>query len=100
MVFIFPLFDYICFIKKRPRHRLPGTLLFEVGGRLLEDEFGYRDAGGGGGFHYHCSGGGERQRVAVGVAEVHAVEPDGHFVLRREDGMLSRYAFKEVKFVI
>ena len=34
------------------------------------------------------------------LAEVHAVEPDGHFVLRREDGMLSRYAFKEVKFVI
>ena len=29
-----------------------------------------------------------------------AVEPDGHLILKDEDGMLRRYAFKEVKFLI
>ena len=46
------------------------------------------------GFHAYQDAGGTFQ------AAVHAVEPDGHFVLRRADGTLSRYAFKEVKFVI
>jgi hypothetical protein len=28
------------------------------------------------------------------------VEDDGHLILCREDGSLSRYAFKEVQFII
>lgn len=34
------------------------------------------------------------------MAELECIEPDGHLVLRRDDGSLSRYAFKEVKYVI
>ncbi|MBQ3780986.1 MAG: biotin--[Bacteroidaceae bacterium] len=33
------------------------------------------------------------------LAEVHAVEPSGHLLLRRPDGHVSRYEFKEVKFL-
>ncbi len=33
-------------------------------------------------------------------AALETVEPTGHLVLRREDGTLGRYAFKEVEFVI
>lgn len=33
------------------------------------------------------------------VADVENVEPDGHLVLRRTDGSLSRYMFKEVEFI-
>lgn len=36
----------------------------------------------------------------VFMAELDRVEPDGHLVLRRDDGRLGRYAFKEVKYVI
>ena len=34
------------------------------------------------------------------MAELECIEPDGHLVLRRSDGSLSRYAFKEVKYVL
>lgn len=34
------------------------------------------------------------------TATIETVEPDGHLVLRRTDGRQSRYAFKEVKFII
>lgn len=34
------------------------------------------------------------------TAEIERIEPDGHLVLRRTDGQTSRYAFKEVKFII
>lgn len=34
------------------------------------------------------------------MAELECVEPDGHLVLRRDGGSLSRYAFKEVKYVL
>ncbi len=34
------------------------------------------------------------------MAEVVCVEPDGHLVLRRDSGGQSRYAFKEVGFII
>lgn len=33
-------------------------------------------------------------------AEIEQVEPGGHLLLRRDDGRLSRYAFKEVSFVL
>lgn len=33
-------------------------------------------------------------------AELERIEPDGHLVLRRTDGSISKYAFKEVKFVL
>ncbi|MDR3269326.1 MAG: biotin--[acetyl-CoA-carboxylase] ligase [Tannerella sp.] len=32
-------------------------------------------------------------------ARIQCVEPSGHLILRRPDGTLSRYAFKEVKFI-
>jgi BirA family biotin operon repressor/biotin-[acetyl-CoA-carboxylase] ligase len=31
-------------------------------------------------------------------AEIAGVEPDGHLLLKRRDGSLCRYAFKEVAF--
>lgn len=34
------------------------------------------------------------------MAELERVEPDGHLRLRRADGRVSRYAFKEVSFVL
>ncbi len=34
------------------------------------------------------------------TASIETVEPDGHLLLRRTDGRLSRHAFKEVQFVI
>ena len=34
------------------------------------------------------------------LAEYHEVEPDGHLVLKDEQGTLRRYAFKEVSFVL
>lgn len=34
------------------------------------------------------------------AAEIERIEPDGHLLLRRDDGRLSRYAFKEVKFIL
>lgn len=34
------------------------------------------------------------------TADLVRVEPDGHLVLRRTDGRISKYAFKEVSFVI
>ena len=34
------------------------------------------------------------------TASIETVEPDGHLLLRRTDGRLSRYAFKEVGFII
>lgn len=34
------------------------------------------------------------------TATIETVEPDGHLVLRRTDGRQSRYAFKEVEFII
>lgn len=34
------------------------------------------------------------------MAELECIGPDGHLVLRRDDGSLSRYAFKEVKYVL
>lgn len=33
-------------------------------------------------------------------AEIASIEPTGHLVLRRKDGTLSRYEFKEVKYVL
>lgn len=33
-------------------------------------------------------------------ARIHSIEPTGHLVLQREDGRLSRYAFKEVSVVL
>ena len=33
-------------------------------------------------------------------AAIEGIEPDGHLVLRRADGTLSRYAFKEVEFIL
>jgi len=33
------------------------------------------------------------------MAETERVEPDGHLILRRDDGTRGRYAFKEVKFI-
>ncbi len=43
-----------------------------------------------------------RYRDADGdfTASIETVEPDGHLVLRRPDGQQSRYAFKEVEFII
>lgn len=38
--------------------------------------------------------------VGLFEAEIERIEPDGPLVLRRADGSLSKYAFKEVKFVI
>lgn len=34
------------------------------------------------------------------MASIEGVEPNGHLLLRRDDGRLSRYAFKEVSFII
>lgn len=34
------------------------------------------------------------------TASIETVEPDGHLLLRRTDGRISRYAFKEVGFII
>lgn len=34
------------------------------------------------------------------MAALVSVEPDGHLVLQREDGRMSRYAFREVGFII
>ena len=34
------------------------------------------------------------------VAEYHDILTNGHIVLRRSDGTLSEYAFKEVKYLI
>lgn len=34
------------------------------------------------------------------MAELECIESDGHLVLRRDNGSLSRYAFKEVKYVL
>ena len=36
----------------------------------------------------------------VFMAEFVDVEPSGHLVLRREDGLVKRYEFKEIRFVI
>ncbi|MDR1814434.1 MAG: biotin--[acetyl-CoA-carboxylase] ligase [Tannerella sp.] len=44
------------------------------------------------GFHRFSDAGG------VFDAEIFDIEPSGHLVLHREDGTLSRYAFKEIKF--
>lgn len=33
-------------------------------------------------------------------ARIHSIEPTGHLILQREDGRLSRYAFKEVSVVL
>lgn len=41
-----------------------------------------------------------RDRDGEFMAAIETVEPDGHLMLRRADGRLSRYAFKEVEFVI
>jgi len=32
-------------------------------------------------------------------AAIEAIEPGGHLLLRRSDGRVSRYAFKEVRFL-
>ena len=42
-----------------------------------------------------------RYQDACGTFEARIVdiEPDGHYVLERRDGTLSRYAFKEVSFI-
>lgn len=45
------------------------------------------------GLHWYKDAGGRF------MAEIAGVESDGHLVLRREDGRLSRYAFKEVRFL-
>jgi BirA family biotin operon repressor/biotin-[acetyl-CoA-carboxylase] ligase len=42
------------------------------------------------GFHKYADANGEF------LAEINAIEPAGHLVLRRTDGSLSRYGFKEV----
>ena len=34
------------------------------------------------------------------MAEYQEIEPDGHLILKDEQGMLRRYAFKEVSFVL
>lgn len=34
------------------------------------------------------------------AAEIERIDPDGHLLLRRDDGRQSRYAFKEVKFIL
>lgn len=34
------------------------------------------------------------------TAEYHQVEPDGHLILKDEEGILRRYAFKEVTFIL
>ena len=43
-----------------------------------------------------------RYRDAEGefLAEYQAVEPDGHLILKDEQGTLRRYAFKEVSFIL
>ena len=33
-------------------------------------------------------------------ASLEAIEPDGHLLLRDENGMLRKYAFKEVQYII
>ena len=32
-------------------------------------------------------------------AEIENIKPNGHMILKREDGTLSEYAFKEVTFI-
>ena len=46
------------------------------------------------GFHPYCD------QDGTFMAEFKDVEDDGHLILCREDGSLSRYAFKEVQFII
>lgn len=46
------------------------------------------------GYHRYQDAGGEFE------AEIQEVQPDGILVLRRSDGGVSRYEFKEVKFII
>lgn len=46
------------------------------------------------GFHAY------RDKGGCFKAAIHRIEPDGRLVLRREDGSLSRYMFKEVEAVI
>ena len=46
------------------------------------------------GFHPYCD------QDGTFMAEFKDVEDDGHLILYREDGSLSRYAFKEVQFII
>ena len=46
------------------------------------------------GFHPYCD------QDGAFMAEFKDVEDDGHLILCREDGSLSRYAFKEVQFII
>ncbi len=46
------------------------------------------------GLHGYEDGGGTFR------AAIADIEPSGHLVLRREDGTLSRYEFKEVRFII
>ena len=41
-----------------------------------------------------------RDDNGVFEAEIHEIEPSGHLILKRTDGALSRYAFKEVSFVM
>ena len=33
-------------------------------------------------------------------ASLETIEPDGHILLRDENGMLRKYAFKEVQYII
>lgn len=46
------------------------------------------------GFHPYCD------KDGAFMAEFKDVEDDGHLILSREDGLLCRYAFKEVQFII
>mgnify|MGYP002623542332 CR=1 FL=1 len=46
------------------------------------------------GFHPYCD------KDGAFMAEFKDVEDDGHLILSRDDGRLSRYAFKEVQFII
>ncbi len=46
------------------------------------------------GFHPYCDDGG------TFMAALKGVEEDGHLLLTREDGLVGRYAFKEVQFII
>lgn len=41
-----------------------------------------------------------RDAKGVFMAEFHQVEPDGHLILKDEQGSLRRYAFKEVEFIL
>ena len=46
------------------------------------------------GYHKYCDTSG------VFEAAIHDIEPTGHLVLKRKDGVCSRYAFKEVSYLI